>query len=68
MYDLAERGLGLPDRSRRSSALAKLSAMMLVAVTDPAESEPKPPTRRKITPSHMMAFRNRSALDTVGGD
>jgi hypothetical protein len=42
--------------------------MMLVAVTDPAESEPKPPTRRKITPSHMMAFRNRSALDTVGGD
>jgi len=65
MNDLAERGLGLPDRSRSRSALAKLSAMTLVAVTEPADSEPKPPTRRKMTPSHMMAFRNRSEFDTV---
>jgi len=68
MYDLAERGLGLPDRSRSRSALAKLSAMMLVAVSEPADREPKPPTRRKMTPSHMMAFRNRLAFDTVGRD
>lgn len=68
MNNLAERGFGFPDRSRRRSALAKLSAMMLVAVTEPADSEPKPPTRRKMTPSHMTAFRNRLAFDTVRRD
>jgi len=68
MSDLAERGLGLPDRSSRRSALAKLSAMMLVAVTEPAEREPNPPTRRKMTPSHITALRNRLAFDTVGGE
>ncbi len=66
MMDLAERGLGLPARSRRRSALAKLSAMMAVAVTEPADSEPNPPTRRKMTPSHITAWRNRFGADTVG--
>lgn len=66
MNDFAERGLGLPDSSRRSSALAKLSAMMVVAVTEPADNEPNPPTRRKMTPSHITAWRNRLVVDTVG--
>ena len=68
MNDLAERGFGFPDRSRRRSALAKLSAMIEVAVTEPAESEPNPPTRSKMTPSHITALRNRLAFDTVGRD
>jgi hypothetical protein len=40
--------------------------MMLVAVTEPADSEPNPPMRRKMTPSHITALRNRLAFDTVG--
>lgn len=66
MNDLAERGLGLPARSRRRSALAKLSAMTVVAVTDPADREPNPPTRSKMTPSHITALRIRLPVDTVG--
>ena len=56
--------MGFPARSRRRSALAKLSAMMVVAVTEPADSEPNPPTRSKMTPSHMMAWRIRLGLAT----
>lgn len=33
---------------------------------EPAEREPNPPTRRKMTPSHITAWRNRLAFDTVG--
>jgi hypothetical protein len=40
--------------------------MTVVAVTDPADMEPNPPTRRKMTPSHITALRIRLAVDTVG--
>jgi hypothetical protein len=42
--------------------------MTVVAVTDPADREPNPPTRSKMTPSHITALRIRLAFDTVGGD
>jgi hypothetical protein len=40
--------------------------MTVVAVTDPADREPNPPTRSKMTPSHITALRIRLAVDTVG--